>query len=733
MNQFPHKDTALAALPAWLDDNPAVCRALCARMTHETAFQAKDATGPEPLLAHFALALTAQEGELPSRVMWMPGGLHQITASHGGKPVAIWIQVGPETAVAAQQALTAHQAASPHKPFFDLDHKDEAATAWPTRFEWAATPAPGVYASVEWTKAGADAVLGKTHRAFSPGFFTDTTQTSRAKPARVTGAPLNMGGLVNNPAFKRILPFFASQPHDPMNKLQQLFALLGAIATLQKERTTLAADASKADQVKAKDGEITAKLTEADTITMAIQAEAADATGDEALKAKDAELKLVQARNTQLENERKDRLRADAQAHVKTAVARGAIAAQDTATQGTWEALIAADPTKAELLAKISGNPALSGALVQAGSRVELTEGDVIHALEAYGVEQDPVKRGALWAKDLRPRVEKGNDLVDSVQAIVRRVREGRVPIHAANTLGTLTGVLVVQRALDYLKITFPILSRISTGFSNEPVMFGQTVYTRLRGNLTAQDFVAANGYVDQDATTTDVPIVINKHKYLQLKFGVEELASTMRGLFAEQDEPMHHALGLAMVDELYGLILPANYTTETVSTLANFGRPKVIDMGTAMNGRKIASLGRTLLLNSAYFGQLAKDSAIVNLGTYQQSGIITAGTMPDIHGFKPIEAINLPATSNLVGMGLRADAMALATRAPNDYTQALPGVPATGVVQLISNPDTGITVMLVQWVDHLAGAARGRVAVMFGVAKAQTASGERLVSAASA
>jgi hypothetical protein len=50
--------------------------------------------------------------------------------------------------------------------------------------------------------------------------------------------------------------------------------------------------------------------------------------------------------------------------------------------------------------------------------------------------------------------------------------------------------------------------------------------------------------------------------------------------------------------------------------------------------------------------------------------------------------------------------------------------------VQMVTNPDTGITVMLVQWVDHQLGASRGRIAIMFGAAKGQVDAGQRLVSA---
>lgn len=65
----------------------------------------------------------------------------------------------------------------------------------------------------------------------------------------------------------------------------------------------------------------------------------------------------------------------------------------------------------------------------------------------------------------------------------------------------------------------------------------------------------------------------------------------------------------------------------------------------------------------------------------------------------------------------------------PNDYTKALPGA-SHGSVSVVTNPDTGISVQLVQYVDHKLGAASWRIALMFGVAVGQAASGQRLISA---
>lgn len=141
----------------------------------------------------------------PREIMWMPGGTHRISALRGSRTVTLAVKVGPETALLAERALMEINGASGGKEraYFDLNHEDREASAWPVGFSWRDQPEPGVYARVDWSEVGEKAVVGKSYRAFSPAFFVD-----KGSPANITGAPKNMGGLVNDPAFKQILPLW---------------------------------------------------------------------------------------------------------------------------------------------------------------------------------------------------------------------------------------------------------------------------------------------------------------------------------------------------------------------------------------------------------------------------------------------------------------------------------------------------------------------------------------------
>lgn len=671
----------------------------------------------------------------PRWIQWMPGGVHEIVASQGGKAVRRRVLVDPGTAAAAQQSLRRHMAAGRQRPYLDFDHAGSQAAAWVQAFAWREEPEPGVYVEVEWSEPGREAVEGRAYRAFSPSFFVDS-----GDPSRVTALPFVMGGLVNDPAFRAIQPLWArsgasnpiSSSSSTMNKRNRLIALLTAISAAQQERATLAAKTGEdhAAAIQAKDAEINAKLVEARNLQQEIDAEqgSADAGGlkveiadaTAALQAKDTQIAELQAKLATEEQERQKRAKADAEAAVKAAVERGAIPAADTELQAKWKARLTADPASVELLAAIKGAPALTAGRMTSGNpaqgKVQVTREDSVTVLKAYAEERDPLRRGVLFGREIRARMEAGESL----------------PIEAAtNTLGTLAADLVAQRALDLLVLQFPMLRAISTDFSAEPVKYGKKLTTRIVSIPSVGTYHTTNGYVSQDTTTTDVDVTIDSHKFVQHEFGANELSGTTRNLFGEQAPAMAYALGKDLVDALYALILAANYSNATTITAANFDRAGVIKLAKALTGRSVPNINRHLLLNPDYYAALHEDAAIVSLAAYQQAAVITEGAMPPVHKFQVYEAVNLPTTGNLGGFALFPSAWAMMVRLPSEYATALPGVSGGGIVNTITEPNTGLSIQQVLFVDHKLGKAYSRLAWMFGVAKAQTDAGQRLISAA--
>jgi hypothetical protein len=348
---------------------------------------------------------------------------------------------------------------------------------------------------------------------------------------------------------------------------------------------------------------------------------------------------------------------------------------------------------------------------------------------------------GALYAgafKDTQKNAEQRTRLINSRLNVVADAIMA-ADVTDAN-LGTIAGTLVTLRTLELLKFVFPALARFTTDFSDQPANYNQTIMTRIVTIPSVVTYSTATGWADVVAATTDVPVVINNHKGIPITFNENLLASTMRRLFDEFSEASAYALAKAMVDSLYANLTDANFTNNSVFASTAVNRSAVVDIGTALTLRGVPlGMGkRTMLLWPAAFGNLSKDTSMVQFGTnVPQTNVITEGTQSDgtfplsVESFVIYTAPNMPSNNaNLVGFAGSKSSLVIATRTPNDYTSVLPGA-SFGNVQMVTDPDINITVMQVQYVNHTLGTATSRIALMWGTAPGQTAAGQIIKASA--
>lgn len=676
----------------------------------------------------------AADAPLPKEVVWMPKGDHEISA--GTMTGGSWAgmvrcdELGASVVIASYQRVLANDL----KVWLDRNHDDGEATAWVRGFSW--DPARGIVADVEWTPLGEQLLREKRFYSFSPTFWVDW------ESGRVAGLVEGhaAGGLVNAPAFGAAMPALIAArlagaeksnvnpaPDGPsginakntnMNKLLiQILAALGVQvpdnATEQQLAALVAEHAPKAQNAITAAAEVATlkqQLTE-------LQAKAKTPEEVEAIKTLKGQVDALMAAA-------KSQRKANAEALVAKAVERGALKADDTAIQAQWVGLIESDEKNAQLLASLPGKPTAQSVVVAAdvtqrnsADRFQVLNASLVDSLKAYAEKKSASERSAIYAASISPVLRDRN-------------RPALGPILAANSLGSIAGDLIVQRALTLLKLSFPELNVISTDFSAESVKFGQDVISRIKTVPAVSNYVAGTGYTTGDAVTTDVPVTIDQHKGVEISFNANELASTDRDIFGEQSEGAHYSLGKAFVDAIYAVITVANFANETVSAVGDFDRSKMQLLRKALNGRGVPKLGRFALLNPDFADKLGNDSSLVSLATFQRPEIITEGMLPRVSGFQPYEVENLPSAESLVGFSGTADSLVIATRVPSDYTIALPGA-SNGAVSTITNPDTGITVQLVQFVDHKKAASYWRIAVTFGAAKGNGLAGQRLVHTA--
>lgn len=641
--------------------------------------QAVHAHNPEQVIAFMqapALDVPCEaETPLPSSFVWMPAGTHAISAGTPNgetwKGRVLCDEKGAQNVIRDFNASLAQG----RKLWIDFNHEDAAAAAWVKSFSW---DARGIICSVEWTSDGEEALRGKVYYSFSPAFLVDRDT------GRVAGLVIGhaAGGLVNAPAFGAAMP-----------------ALIAA--RLGSDNSTHTASGKTPENPQPTMKDIMLKLL----ASLKVQVPA-DATEEQltALVAKHS----AEAQATQ--NAEVEKLKAD-------------LVTAKAAAEKSAEAITAKEKELAEVKASAAKSPGVVVLApgVDSGSRIS-AQPNAFESIKAFQKETDPRKRGLIYCGNIREFVAK-----------TRNVAE----VLAANSFGSVTSDLIVLRSLDLLKLTFPVLGQITTDFSDRVAKQGQSIKTRIISVPSVVTYNDSTGWASSDATATDVPVVIGQPVGVQIALVSTEVAGSNRDLFAEQVEAAQYALGKNMVDALYAVITQANFTgapKRTIKALASFARADVVDMGTALSKRGVPVMGRTLLLNSDYFGALNKDSTLVSLAALLGAGsdVITARKLPNIADFSVIEASNLPAnaftstTGTLQGFGFTKDALVMATRLPEDYTRALPGA-SHGSVSVVTNPDTGISVQKVDFVDHVLGKAYSRIAMSYGVAKGQINSGQCL------
>jgi hypothetical protein len=269
-----------------------------------------------------AVLYLARSAEIPAdgeSIQLFPPGVHKIVPSNAdpkAKPKAVELTIDEATAELLEAQRAEYQAKADKgegdAPYLDFNHDDQAAAAWPKRIFWGGDDPllGGVRAEVEWSSAGEEAVRGKTYRRISPAFY--------APNGRVTGAPVNMGGLVNRAAFTKIQPLFAKQGDEPESPQTTPTMSEEEIAALKEEKAAL----------ETKVAEMQKQL---DELTTAAKAAAE----------KDAE-------NTVAMAAKEGRIGTSEELHAK------------------WKAQILANPDAKELLLALPANPALTGTIIKA-------------------------------------------------------------------------------------------------------------------------------------------------------------------------------------------------------------------------------------------------------------------------------------------------------------------------------------------------------------------------------
>lgn len=284
------------------------------------------------------------------------------------------------------------------------------------------------------------------------------------------------------------------------------------------------------------------------------------------------------------------------------------------------------------------------------------------------------------------------------VERLIRSHRDKLVYAVSTNTIDSdLQRNVILSDMLRAFKRRIVSLNIFSTAYSNVPLQISggtaKVVVPYYPLSTTAStDFVAANGY-DTEVDTNDgaIDVTVDKRKYQRFSYSSETL----------RRQPYFNA---AMHLTLKAEQLAIDVWTSVLSavTLANFGAASktlaaaafdvedVIDLRTIANQADWPDSGRSLVIDSAYEGNLIKTTTpLLSVNDSGSDETLRGGKVSTLFGFSVIPSPRVPTNAqNLVGFITMPSAIVAAT-APIEPS---PGVRNLLVsYDLVMDPETGV------------------------------------------
>jgi hypothetical protein len=273
----------------------------------------------------------------------------------------------------------------------------------------------------------------------------------------------------------------------------------------------------------------------------------------------------------------------------------------------------------------------------------------------------------------------------------------------------TLTPKKILADIASAIAVQAPLLSRVATDFTSEPLKKGQTAVAHIakRPTVADYDYADAAGYgkgaIEANTLVEDREIVISAHKHAPIKVSYLQGISDQKQVYQAVLNESAAAIGKAIVDDGLAQIVDANFSQKTIETVANTDRDTLGKIRKAMNEIGAMTTGRTAIVNSDVFEALDADPRIASRDFYgQQTGGEALGMLRNVAGFEAVmEYPDLPANAeNLTGFAMDPRAMAIKTGLPRDIEQIRQnvGAPATANFETITDPATGLTLLGITW-----------------------------------
>jgi hypothetical protein len=294
-------------------------------------------------------------------------------------------------------------------------------------------------------------------------------------------------------------------------------------------------------------------------------------------------------------------------------------------------------------------------------------------------------------------------------------------------TLTTLTGTLFPQVFMEAFTSYLQPLSSFTRDFSPTPAERGKTIKIPFVASQDAAVDFGTAGYVMQDSTAEGLDLTIDKHKIVSFDLTdtqIVENPQVSTRMFIRQKA---FQLAKAVVVDVMSLITQANFGSAIYTGAASaFDSDDLVDIKQAVDLLDMPDEMRSVVLQSAMYNNLLKDSDVKPEYSYGSTDPIVRGEIPGLFGFDLYKSNIIPNNSqNLTGFVAYPDAIAIAMRylepqAGHDYAETA----------AFTDPDSGVTVGYRAWYDRRLGKMNHVMEAFYGFRRINGNSLRRFTSA---
>jgi len=279
----------------------------------------------------------------------------------------------------------------------------------------------------------------------------------------------------------------------------------------------------------------------------------------------------------------------------------------------------------------------------------------------------------------------------------------------------TLTTKEILLDVIRSFTKQIPALNRMGTDFRPDRLKLNQTYIAHIPGLPAIANYDAAQGGYKNGAQSargllTDVPITVNRHKHVPLKWTHLDSIQDNKQRYEEIIANAGYVLSKSVIDDLLGQVLAANFSEKSIIAVADLDLEAFTGITGKMNKRGALTNGRTAIINTDAANVFGADIRVASKDFQgQMAGGTSLRRWANVAGFADIfEYPDMPDNGeNLIGFAFDPRAFALLAGIPEDFKSnvaAQLGIPESMGFESVTDPDTGITMAAVSWQEQGTG-----------------------------